>query len=219
MPHFDSWDLAPVPIPARSRLHSIQPIGVGTPFVESLTGYMIRLAASHAVRVSDLIEHELRTGIPYFHTAAGIPSAINGVGKNAQNWASAIERFTLRDNLRVLTLLPFASLLNTPYLMRRERAWCPRCYESSAAQGQEVYEQLVWCLQCVEICSLHTQPLETFLFPMPAVAGDPATFTGRDGTDALSDLGCSGVRTAPGNGAGCPAAGKTGDPEDSRPLR
>jgi hypothetical protein len=161
MPHFDSWDLAPVPIPARSRLHSIQPIGVGTPFVESLTGYMIRLAASHAVRVSDLIEHELRTGISYFHTAAGIPSSVNGVGKNAQNWVSAIERFTLRDNLRVLTLLPFASLLNTPHLMRRERAWCPRCYESSAAQGREVYEQLVWCLQCVEICSLHTLPLET----------------------------------------------------------
>jgi hypothetical protein len=161
MPHFDSWDLAPVAIPGRSRLHSIQPVGVGTPFVESLTGYMIRLAASHAVRVSDLIEHELRAGVPYFHAAAGIPRAINGVGEGAQNWVSAIERFTLRDNLRLLTLLPFASLLNTPYLMRRERAWCPRCYESSAAQGQEVYEQLVWCLQCVEICPLHKLPLQT----------------------------------------------------------
>lgn len=64
---FDSWDMLPVPIPARSRLHSIEPIGVGTPFVESLTGYMIRLAASHAVRVSDLIEHELRTDVPYYH--------------------------------------------------------------------------------------------------------------------------------------------------------
>ena len=47
---FDSWDVEAVPIPARSRLHSIEPIGVGTPFVESLTGYIIRLAASHAVR-------------------------------------------------------------------------------------------------------------------------------------------------------------------------
>ena len=65
--NFDSWDLVPVSIPARSRLHSIEPIGIGTPFVESLTGYMIRLAASHAVRVSDLIEYELRSSIPYFH--------------------------------------------------------------------------------------------------------------------------------------------------------
>ncbi len=93
MPHFDSWYVAPAPIPARSRLHSILPIGAGTPLVESLTGCMIRLASSHAVRVSDLIEHELRTGIPYFHAAAGIPNTINGVGENAQNWVSAIERF------------------------------------------------------------------------------------------------------------------------------
>ena len=92
---FDSWDMLPVPIPARSRLHSIEPIGVGTPFVESLTGYMIRLAASHAVRVSDLIEHELRTGVPYYHVPAGISNAINGVREGAQNWVSAVERFTL----------------------------------------------------------------------------------------------------------------------------
>ncbi len=161
MPHFDSWDLAPAAIPQRSRLHSIVPIGVGTPFVESLTGYMIRLAASHAVRVSDLIEHELRTDVPYYHVPAGISNAINGVGRSAQNWVSAIERFTLRDNLRFLTLLPFASVLNTASLIRRERAWCPRCYESSAAQGQEVYEQLVWCIQYVEICPLHKVSLQT----------------------------------------------------------
>jgi hypothetical protein len=144
---FDSWNMLPVPLPARSRLHSIEPIGVGTPFVESLTGYMIRLAASHAVRVSDLIEHELRAGVPYYHVPAGISNAINGVREGAQNWVSAVERFTLRDNLRFLTLLPFESVLDTANLMRRERAWCPHCYESSAAQGQEVYEQLIWCLQ------------------------------------------------------------------------
>jgi len=157
-PALDSWDLTPVPVPPRSRLHSIEPIGVGTPFVESLSGYMIRLAASHAVRVSDLIEHELRESIPYFHAPAGILNAINGVSEGAQNWVSALERFTLRDNLRFLTLLPFASLLNTPCLIRRKRAWCPRCYES---QGQDVYEQLIWCLQSVEVCPLHNTPLET----------------------------------------------------------
>lgn len=159
--NFDSWDLMPVSIPARSRLHSIEPIGVGSPFVECLTGYMIRLAASHAVRVSDLIEHELRTSIPYFHAPAGISNAINGVNESAQNWVAALERFTLRDNLHLLTLLPFASLLATPFLIRQERAWCPRCYESQTAQGQDVYEQLVWCLQSVEVCPLHKTPLET----------------------------------------------------------
>jgi len=122
---------------------------------------MIRLAASHAVRVSDLIEHELRTPGLYYQVPAGISNAINGVGKSAQDWVSAIGRFTLRENLRLLTLLPFASVLDTVSLMRRERAWCSRCYESSAAQGREVYERLVWCLQCVEICPLHKVSLQT----------------------------------------------------------
>lgn len=160
-PHFDTWDLTPVAIPTRSRLHSVEPIGIGTPLVESLTGYMIRLSAAHAVRVSDLIEQELRAAVPYFHTPAGILGSINGVGESPENWASALERFTLRDDLRLLTMLPFASLLTPAYLMRRERAWCPQCYESRVARGQDVYEQLIWCFQCVEICPLHNTPLET----------------------------------------------------------
>lgn len=159
-PAFESWDLEPTPIPARSRLHSLEPIGIGTPFVESLTGYIVRLAASHAVRISDLIEHELRSSIPCFHAPFAVPNAINGISESARDWASAVEKSTLRQDLRLLTLLPFASLLTPPYLMRQERAWCPRCYESRRAQGLDVYEQLVWCLQSVDICPLHETPLE-----------------------------------------------------------
>lgn len=161
MSHFDYWDLVPAAIPPRSRLHSIPPIGVGTPLVESLTGYVVRLAASHAVRVSDLIEHELSSSVPYCRAPAGISRAINGVGATARNWVSAVERVTLRDDLRFLTLLPLAAVLNDANLMRSEKAWCPRCYESRAAQGQDVYEQLIWCVRCVEICPLHKIPLET----------------------------------------------------------
>jgi hypothetical protein len=160
-PHFDTWDLAPVSVSARSRLHAIQPIGIGTPLVESLSGYVIRLAASHAVRVSDLIEHELRADIRYFHAPAGIPSAVNGVGESAEHWVSTVEKFTLVDNLRLLTLLPFTSVFHTPHLMRGERAWCPRCYEASKQKGQAVYEQLLWCLQPVEVCPVHEIRLAT----------------------------------------------------------
>ena len=84
-PAFESWDLEPVPIPARSRLHSIEPIGIGTSFVESLTGYIVRLAASHAVRISDLIEHELRSSIPRFRAPFGVPNAINGISESARD--------------------------------------------------------------------------------------------------------------------------------------
>lgn len=157
----DYWDLAPVSIPPRSRLYSIPPFGVGTPLVESLVGYLIRLAGSHAVRVSDLAARELRASIPNFQEPAIVANAINGVGKIAQQWVAALEQFTLRTDLRLLTLLPFSPVLNARYLMRRKRAWCSHCLGNNSPQETGVYEQLIWCLQCVEVCPLHRVPLET----------------------------------------------------------
>jgi hypothetical protein len=49
------WTLMPAPMPPRSRLYSLEPIGIGTPQTESLTSYISRLAAAHSVRVRDLV--------------------------------------------------------------------------------------------------------------------------------------------------------------------
>src|ERR1700732_653474 len=43
-PVFDSRDSTPPILPQRSRLYAVEPIGIGTPFVESLSGYVARLA-------------------------------------------------------------------------------------------------------------------------------------------------------------------------------
>src|SRR5215472_3167550 len=55
----ESWDLAIPPVPARSRLYCLAPMGIGTPEVESLTGYIARLAEAHSVTVADLVGAEL----------------------------------------------------------------------------------------------------------------------------------------------------------------
>ena len=47
------------PIPTRSRLYSLEPMNVGTAEVESLTGYVARIAEAHCVTVSDLVGAEL----------------------------------------------------------------------------------------------------------------------------------------------------------------
>ncbi len=39
-------------MPSRSRLYSLEPIGIETPETESLTSYLSRLAAAHSVRVA-----------------------------------------------------------------------------------------------------------------------------------------------------------------------
>ena len=52
---FESWSLTTPPLPPRTVLYSIKPIGVGTALVESLTGYVARLAEAHSVSVGNLV--------------------------------------------------------------------------------------------------------------------------------------------------------------------
>src|SRR5713101_6231814 len=56
---YEGWDLARAPIPPRSRLFSLEPVGIGTPETESLTGYVVRLATTHGVLVRRLVEEEI----------------------------------------------------------------------------------------------------------------------------------------------------------------
>ena len=46
-------------IPKRSRLYFLEPIGVGTPYTESLSSYLTRLAQEHCVTPQKLIMGEI----------------------------------------------------------------------------------------------------------------------------------------------------------------
>jgi|ERR1700730_10047659 hypothetical protein len=50
--------LEPLTLTRRSRLYSLRPIGIGIPEVESLTGYIARLAKAHCVTVGTLLSKE-----------------------------------------------------------------------------------------------------------------------------------------------------------------
>src|SRR5260370_42366230 len=56
---FDSWDCTLPALPKRSRLYALKPLGIGTPFVESLSGYVARLADAHAVSLGNFVGREL----------------------------------------------------------------------------------------------------------------------------------------------------------------
>lgn len=162
------WDLTPLPRPDHTRLYRLAPIGVGTATVESLTSYVIRLAAAHSVYPSHLIYTEIRPllGKAYL----GLPSslsaiwpsgcAINATGPAALAWAQALETLTQRADLRYLTLLPWAEVLPHGGLVRQRRAWCPICYDTWQQAGQPLYEPLLWRLQSVRVCLSHACWLE-----------------------------------------------------------
>ena len=157
---FESWNLAPRPLWPRSRLYSPAPEGMGTAFVESLSGYVVRLAETHAVSTGDLVHRELSRHVSSPLIFPNSSQGINGLEKGAARWVEAVEAATLRSDLRYLTLLPFKTLFPSPLLLRKIRAWCPECYADMAGTGT-VYEPLLWCLKLVEACPRHRRLLAT----------------------------------------------------------
>jgi hypothetical protein len=55
----EPWDLALEPLAERSWFYALPPIALGTPFVESLSGYVVRLAEAHAVSAGSLVRKVL----------------------------------------------------------------------------------------------------------------------------------------------------------------
>jgi transcriptional regulator with XRE-family HTH domain len=181
----DLWDLTPSTILPRSRLYHLEPIGVGTPYVEGLTGYISRLAEAHSVPPRALIVRELgpllRTARLSGPTIGGLSSfwwaearTLNGTRTQAQDWVRALEALTLRNDLRFLTFLPWAEVLDQKQLLRRTRAWCPACYGEWRGARQVVYDPLLWAVAAVTACPRHRRRLrlqcEGCRRPLPTLA-------------------------------------------------
>ena len=167
---FEAWDCTPPVLPTRSRLYALPPIGIGTPMVESLCSYVVRLADAHAVSVGDLVGRELspfgekplvrfgrfmqqhRANSHGFHARA---NAINGFGEAPRRWIDTIERATFQNRLRFLTLSPFERCFSRQGVPRGTRAWCPACYEEQRGRGEAVYDPLLWTVALVTACPRH----------------------------------------------------------------
>lgn len=145
--------------------------------MESHSGYLARLADEHGVSLAALIGWEMaplmsraqvqkkvqgthRNGI-LAAVFRGTAHVINGTGATAQEWVGIVESLTLRHDLVYLTLLPWRSVLAHRGQIRRQRAWCPACYEDRRAGGKKVYEPLLWSLESVTACPRHRRRLLT----------------------------------------------------------
>jgi hypothetical protein len=165
---YEALDLRLPPAPPRSRLFDLRPVGVGTPHVESLTGYASRLAETHCIRPAALFRElvipamntyqEGKNGECFIGAGSGIVRAMNGIGGTAARVAEVMETFTSCKNLRFLTMLAWRDVVCHRHLIRRVRAWCPSCYEDGRGRGL-VYESLQWSLSCVEVCDVHRRRL------------------------------------------------------------
>jgi ATP-dependent protease HslVU (ClpYQ) peptidase subunit len=171
---YAAWNISHSDLPNRSYLYSLPPIGIGTPAVEGLTGYISRLAETHGVGVGTLVHHILLPRIPRTNGLfAGQPRSksrrwwifegahtLNGVGVCPKHWVSALEELTGVEHLDLLTVLPWADWLSRVHLLRTTRTWCPDCYQGWLTAGVPVYEPLLWMFQIVTVCPMHRRALE-----------------------------------------------------------
>lgn len=166
---YESWNLQQPPIPPRSQLYSLSPAGAGTPTLESLTSYVIRLAQEHGLRpgvlIGKLIAPAIRPDFVYSNAESGIravwggnstqTSILNGTGKTVVSVLEVLERLTLRSDLRALTVLPWSEVLASQGLLRQVKVWCPACYQVQHLTNSEAYDPLLWSFSSVAVCPVH----------------------------------------------------------------
>ena len=139
-------------------LSKVEPRGLGTGYVESLTGYTSRISARIAVPPRIFVQRA------FDDAGRGVggrtPSAVTAaarrlnVGARGSEVADAVGRLTGHPDLRRLSYFAFLDLFGIPErgVLARHRRWCPGCWE---ADGDEPYERKVWWLALVDVCHVH----------------------------------------------------------------
>lgn len=150
----------PVEIPPRSPLVSLLPFGIGTSAVESLWGYLQRLAAAHSVRFVDLLT-EFKTPLVSrshrFEKLGFWRKQISALNNACVGYRTALffQGLTARSDLVDLTLRKLNEVPGLLVTSRRSHAWCPFCL----AEDEAPYDRLLWAIPAVTHCPRHSRKL------------------------------------------------------------
>lgn len=165
MDHLDEYQLVgsdpEAKMPPRSALASLRPMGLGTPYRESLSSYYLQLAHMHHFSPKSLarglIVPRIKVGSERgtedsFHLWK--LSLFNGIGVVPETWSKHLNDLTGRTDLMDLTLVPLRPYTHRQRLMRSDKRWCPLCLSEAAQEGR-AYGQLLWEIAAVEACPKH----------------------------------------------------------------
>ncbi|MGS2748191.1 TniQ family protein [Bacillus zanthoxyli] len=146
-----------------SSLYSIEPIGIGTPYVESLISYIARLAYEHSILPGMIIKHILaemlqkdylkekyQQGFISCHTAK-----FCGINSISMDIVQALEKITMRSDMIFLTLNPLKNLFNGRNVIGGRRKWCPCCLNEWKSRDEIIYEPLLWKIDSITYCPSH----------------------------------------------------------------
>lgn len=151
----------------RSRLYDLAPYEMGTPWCESLTGYINRLGWTHHVPPRALVSQEIvprldesqRLAAPVGVFGTKWAMSLNGAGAATKSWIAVLSHLTSREDLPMLTLPLWVGDLPLRWQLRTTPAWCPSCIFDWRKNGQPLYQPLHWMLRVVTLCPQHKNPL------------------------------------------------------------
>ncbi|PSF37985.1 hypothetical protein C7H19_08420 [Aphanothece hegewaldii CCALA 016] len=167
------WSPQRLEIPQRSRLFRLEPVGVGTPYTESLSSYLNRLAQEHCLTTQKLVMGEiaplilinednaglLQKNVSHLLSNSDAKPAINGMREMTGQLVTVLEQLTMRQDLRFLSLFCWKGIIHERGLFRNTRAWCHCCLEEWKQEKKIIYEPLLWSFKDVEVCLRHQQRL------------------------------------------------------------
>jgi hypothetical protein len=140
----------------RSVLHALEPLGLGTPDVESLLSYFCRLAVSHSVSIAALSRRVSKTmGWEFSEKHEWHKGNLCGMGEAANNWSGALSALTSIERLDRLTLLPWQEVIAQKGISAKCARWCPECFSEDEESGRDPYFRLAWDVGVVSVCAKH----------------------------------------------------------------
>lgn len=145
----------------RSILYNLEPVGVGTPYTESLTSYISRLASIHNLPIAIFIKNliapllsSIKGGYTRSKKYQELSKYINGNTTLTTTYISAIEKLTCRNDISYLTMNNWKGILQNN-IIDNHRKWCPHCINKMKSESNIVYEPLIWYMAGLNKCDIH----------------------------------------------------------------
>lgn len=186
-----------------SKLYSLEPIGIGTPFVEGFTSYITRLADAHCITVRELFhgissEPDLPLQLRNYLLCNSFykkANSLNSSGNIAKNMVSILQQLTLRDDLNKLSFVKWDGWISNISLIKKNKEWCPYCYQEWEEKGKELYDPLIWSISYITHCPIHNIVLLSQC-TNPRCGSSENLLTGNSRTGSCSRCGFSKMKTS-----------------------
>ena len=149
-------------------LYGRRPRGVGTPLLESLSGYLARVCEARSISVTDALDVFVRPLVSpkLLRSSSHLPrylknhiaSDFDGMTWRAHAAVRALEVLTGETDLAVHTCLSWRELFtprSSGAIRDTHKRWCALCFDAWDREGTEPWEPLLFRLGPVERCPIH----------------------------------------------------------------